>query len=176
MQINPLAIQGAFSLHPTNHHDARGNFVRLFDAALFTTHALHTDFPEHSLSTNLMAGTLRGMHFQRAPHAEIKLIRCSRGKVFDAIVDVRRDSPTYLHHVTLVLDASIPTLLYVPAGCAHGFLTLEDHSELHYMISTPYQPKAQDGLRWNDPLLSIPWPEAPSVISERDQQFPNWQR
>ena len=168
MEFEPLALQGAFLIHLEPKCDARGSFTRLFDAELFARRELATEYPQHNLSRNPAKGTLRGLHYQRSPHAEIKLVRCIRGRIYDVIVDVRESSATYLQHVGVELRADTPAMLYVPEGFAHGFLTLEPDSEVHYLVSHPYTPSAEGGLRWDDPKLHIQWPERVEVVSERD--------
>lgn len=171
MQFEPLFLAGAWRITPEPKVDARGSFTRLIDAAAFAAHGLATDFRQHAVSRSTVRGTLRGMHFQAAPHAEAKLVRCTAGALYDVMVDARPDSLTYLQHVAITLTAETPTLLYIPAGFAHGFLTLADHSEIEYHITQPYFEEAQRGLRWNDPKLGIAWPEDVRVLSERDAGF-----
>jgi dTDP-4-dehydrorhamnose 3,5-epimerase len=171
MQFEPLFLSGAWRITPQPAQDARGSFMRLMDAAAFSEHGIPTHFHQHAVSHNLVRGTLRGMHFQAAPHAEGKLVRCTAGALYDVMVDMRTDSPTYLKHVAATLSANTPTLLYIPAGCAHGFMTLEDNSEIEYHITQPYIEQAQQGLRWDDPKLGIHWPIETQVISPRDANF-----
>ncbi len=152
--------------------DDRGSFTRVYCRDTLVRHGLEPVGDQWSLSQNHRAGTLRGMHYQAPPQMEIKLIRCVAGAVFDAVVDLRRDQPTYGRAFSIALSAAQPTMLYVPRGFAHGFLTLEDNSELLYAISPSYASDAARGIRWNDPELAIPWPHAPTVVSERDSSLP----
>ena len=171
MHFTPLSLAGAWHIQLTPATDARGSFTRVFDAELFVERQLETHFPQQSFSTNLKKGTLRGLHYQEAPHGEVKLVRCSHGALQDVLVDLRADSPTYLRHASVMLSAKTPSVLYLPAGIAHGFLTSEDDTVVEYHISTDYVEQAQRGLRWNDPKLGIHWQGEVQVISERDAGF-----
>ena len=166
----PLA--GSFVVLPTSQDDERGSFGRLFDEALFRARGLDLALSQASFSYNIAAGTLRGMHYQREPWAETKLVRCTRGRVFDVIVDLRAGSETRLGWFGVELDERARNAIYVPAGFAHGFVTLTPDAELHYEISAPYHPGSSAGLRWDDPSVGIDWPVEPSVISARDTAFP----
>jgi dTDP-4-dehydrorhamnose 3,5-epimerase len=166
------AVDGCVIIDVEPQHDDRGLFARTFDAADFERRGLHTTFVQCSVSYNRRAGTLRGLHFQALPHGEVKLIRCIRGRVFDVVLDARPDSPTFARWVSIQLDEENRRSVYVPAGCAHGFLTLTDRSELTYSISTPFLAKAARGVSWNDPDLAIPWPIDPVIISARDRTWP----
>jgi dTDP-4-dehydrorhamnose 3,5-epimerase len=128
------------------------------------------------VSFNHRAGTLRGLHFQRPPAAEAKLVRCTRGRIFDVAVDVRPTSPTFLRHVAVVIDAEERAALYVPEGFAHGYLTLEDGCEVAYQVSDFYTPGAEAGLRWDDPALGIAWPHEVRVVSDKDSSWPDLDR
>lgn len=171
MKIKKLEIEGACLIQPEPIRDERGFFGRIFDVERFREHGLATSFPQWSISFNRAKGTLRGMHYQVEPHPETKLVRCTAGRIHDVIVDLRRDSATYGRWVATELSAENRRTLYVPAGCAHGFLTLEDDSEVGYFISTGYFAELQRGVRWDDPAFGIDWPIQPTVISDRDQQF-----
>lgn len=172
LEFRETALSGAFVIVPISHGDERGSFGRLFDEALFRRRGLDPSLAQASFSYNVAARTLRGMHFQRESWAEAKLVRCTRGTVFDVIVDLRAGSPTRLGWFGLELDEHTRNAIYIPAGFAHGFLTLTPHAELHYQISRPYHPQSSAGLRWDDPVLGISWPVRPEVISERDATFP----
>ena len=163
---------GSFLLTPSAHEDRRGSFGRLFDHDLFRQHGLDPGVAQSSFSFNEDCGTLRGMHYQRAEWAEAKLVRCTRGRVFDVIVDLRTSSPTYLNWFGAELDHLSRNAMYVPADFAHGFITLTPQAELHYQISRPYHPNSAAGMRWDDPALAIDWPIEPAVISDRDATFP----
>jgi dTDP-4-dehydrorhamnose 3,5-epimerase len=171
MQFEPLFLAGAWRIVAPVYTDSRGSFTRLFDRERFAEHGLETEFHQHAVSLSAKRGTVRGLHYQDAPHREAKLIRCTRGSLFDVMVDMRPESPTYLQHYSTTLDASSPTMLYIPAGFAHGFMTLAEDSEIEYHISQPYIENLQRGLRWNDPKLGIAWPLDMTVISPRDEAF-----
>jgi len=171
MRFEPLAVAGAYRIELEPHADDRGFFARTWSAEEFRSRGLNASLVECSISLNRIAGTLRGLHYQAAPHEEAKLVRCTRGSAFDVVVDLRPDSPTFKQHAAVTISADNRTAVYVPEGCAHGFVTLEDATELDYQISTQYAPSHSRGVRWNDPAFSIPWPFAPTCISERDQSF-----
>ena len=172
MILREQAIAGVFSVEPEPAADVRGLFARTFDAAEFAERGLPLAVAEASVSFNARRGTLRGLHLQVAPHEEAKLVRCLAGAVHDVVVDLRAGSPTQLEWLALELSAQRRNAVYVPPGCAHGFLTLEDACELEYLISTPYAPQAAAGVRWDDPAVAIDWPAEPTVISPRDAAFP----
>lgn len=174
MILEATALPGATLVKPETHEDERGLFVRTFDEAAFAAAGLETRFPQHSLSYNRTAGTLRGMHWQEAPHREAKLVRCVRGRLWDAIVDLRPDSPTRLQWLGVELSAENRVALYVPKGFAHGFVTLADDTEVAYLISTPWAPDAAGGARWDDPSFGIRWPRSPAVMSDRDASYPDF--
>lgn len=172
MQFTPLKIHGAWSITPDRMEDDRGWFARVFCEKSFAEHGLETRFVQHSQSFSKHQGTLRGMHFQNEPHPEIKLVSCVQGKIWDVIVDVRRDSPTYLEWMSLELSAENGVQFYVPHGCGHGFQTLSDDVIVHYLISEPYAPGASTGIRFDDPAIAIDWPNPPTVISSKDLEWP----
>lgn len=169
MQFEPLFFVGAWRIIPSPNLDHRGSFTRLFDRERFAAHGLAIDFYQHAVSFSAKSGTVRGLHYQEAPYSEAKLIRCTRGAIYDVMVDVRPESPTYLQHYATTLDASTLDMLYIPVGFAHGFMTLYDESEMEYHISQPYHEALQRGLRWNDPKLAIRWPREMTMISARDE-------
>ena len=171
MRFHATSIDGAWLLELERHEDVRGYFARSWSKAELAERGLNTEVSECSISFNKERGTLRGMHYQIAPHEETKIVTCIRGRIFDAIVDLRPDSSTYLESFGSELSLENGRLLYVPPGVAHGFVTLEPDSYLHYQIGGVYVPADQRGVRWNDPLLSINWPLKPVVISERDAAF-----
>jgi len=157
--------------------DERGWFARTFDAEAFAAHGLEPAVVQCNVSYNARAGTLRGMHFQREPHGEDKLVRCQRGALFDVIVDLRPGSPTRGRWFGVELTPDNGRSLFIPKGLAHGFQTLADDTEVHYQMSTPYVPGAGDGVRWDDPAFGIEWPDAPPggrIISERDAAYPDF--
>ena len=173
MLLTPTTIDGVVVVTPERHSDERGFFARTFCAREFEEAGLRPHVAQANVSYNNHAGTLRGLHFQRPPAAEAKLVRCTRGRVYDVAVDLRPASPSFLRHVGVVLDAEEHNALYVPEGCAHGYLTLEDGCEVTYQVSEFYSPGVEGGLRWNDPALAIAWPAAVRVISEKDANWPD---
>ena len=168
----PTVVQGVFCIEPERHADDRGFFARTFCLHEFEAQRETFRPVQCSTSFNARRGTLRGLHYQAEPFGEEKLVRCTRGAIFDVAVDLRRDSPTFLEAATAVLSPGNGKQLYIPRGCAHGFLTLEDETEVEYMISELFAPEAASGLRWDDPKLHIDWPEHPRVISDRDRNWP----
>ncbi|MBX4918644.1 dTDP-4-dehydrorhamnose 3,5-epimerase [Rhizobium bangladeshense] len=176
MKFVPTAVSGAFVVEVDARSDERGLFARTFDAKSFADRGLVPVYPQCNVSQNHKRGTLRGMHFQADPRPEIKLVRATRGRVFDVALDLRRDSPTYLQWASVELDARSRNAFYIPAGCAHGFLTLEDDCELFYQMSEVFVPELARGVRWDDPAFSIAWPFEPSVISERDAALESYSR
>lgn len=154
--------------------DERGLFARTWCATEFAARGLNPALSQCSVSVNRRRGTLRGMHYQAAPHGEAKLVRVTRGAIHDVALDLRPESPTFLHSFGVVLTASNHTMLYVPEGCAHGFLTLEDDTEVLYQISTAYIPEAARGVRFDDPSFEISWPDTVTVIAPRDRDYPDF--
>jgi dTDP-4-dehydrorhamnose 3,5-epimerase len=174
--FTPTPIPGLFVIELERHVDDRGHFARTYDASLLAEHGLDPTVAQCSTSFNHRAGTLRGLHFQAEPHAESKLVRCTRGAVYDVALDLRPDSPAQLCWYAAELTADNSRGLFIPAGCAHGFQTLEDRSEVLYQISVAYEPSAARGVRWNDPAFAIEWPTPPAhgrVMSERDATYPD---
>ncbi len=175
MIYTPTAVQGAYAITPEFQRDIRGGFARLWDAQEFAAQGLETTVVQCSLSTNARRGTLRGMHYQVAPFEEVKLVRCTRGAIHDVVIDLRPDSSTYLRHVAVELTAENRVAVYVPTGCAHGFQTLTDDTEVWYQISAPFSAEHARGVRWNDPAFKIRWPiTPPAVILERDAAYPDY--
>ncbi|ENR01446.1 dTDP-4-dehydrorhamnose 3,5-epimerase [Brucella ovis IntaBari-2006-46-332] len=172
MHFTPLNINGAWSIEPGRLKDERGWFARVYCEAAFAERKLETHFPQHSLSFSREKGTLRGLHYQNEPHSETKLVTCLQGIVWDVLVDLRPHSPTYRRWAGVELSAENGVQLYIPEGCAHGFQTLTDDVLIRYMISKPYAPDHAAGIRYDDPALDIPWPEKPSVISQKDLGWP----
>ena len=169
MIFRETEIPGAFVIDLERREDERGFFARAWCADEFAAHGLSTRLVQANLSYNESAGTLRGMHFQRAPHEEAKLIRCTRGSLFDAIVDLRPDSPAFKRWIGVELSAENRRALYVPEGCAHGYQTLEDGTESLYLVSEFYAPESEGGVRWNDPAFGIEWPDADNrTLSPKD--------
>jgi dTDP-4-dehydrorhamnose 3,5-epimerase len=177
MRFEETPLAGAWVIEPERSEDERGFFARTFDAAEFARRGLDSRVVQSSTSYNRRAGTLRGMHYQADPHGEPKLIRCTRGAVFDVIVDLREDSATRLRWFGIELSEDNGRSLYVPIGLAHGFQTLADGSEVHYQIGHEYVPEAARGVRWDDPAFAIDWPAAPAggrIISERDRSYSDY--
>lgn len=172
MTLHPTSLHGVFIVDLEPIHDNRGFFARLFEAGEFEARGLNPVVAQTSLSLNRIRGTVRGMHFQRPPAAEAKLIRCISGAVFDVAVDLRPDSPTYLQWTSCELSAVNRRSIYIPEGCAHGFQALEDASEVLYHVSHPYAPALADGVHYQDPALAIAWPLPVTEISERDASWP----
>lgn len=170
MKFEALALAGAWLLRPEPATDARGSFARSFCTREFRAQGLVADFPQHSFSHNVARGTLRGLHYQAHPHAETKVVRCTRGAIYDVIVDLRTDSATRGRWQGVELTADNQLALYVPAGFAHGFITLADACDVHYMIDREHAPGQGRSLRWNDPDLAITWPLQPAVMSDADRQ------
>jgi dTDP-4-dehydrorhamnose 3,5-epimerase len=166
------SLDGAWLVETEPVSDARGFFERTFCVAEFAERRLETSFVQHSMSHTERLHTVRGMHFQDPPHAEVKLVSCIAGALYDVIVDMRSHSRTYLHWVGFELSSSNRRQLYIPAGFAHGFQTLADDTRVSYLISEFYTPEAANGLRFDDPVLAIDWPAPPRAISDRDRQWP----
>lgn len=172
MRFQPTPLAGAYLIETEPNADERGSFARVWCRDEFRQHDLNPDLAQCSTSFNRKRGTLRGLHFQAEPHAEAKLVRCIRGRIYDVIVDLRRGSKTFRQWFAVELSPDSNQSLYVPEGCAHGFQTLEDDSEVLYLISVPYAPGAARGVRWNDPAFGIKWPVAEPILSARDRGFP----
>jgi len=168
-------LPGAFVVDLERREDDRGFFARAWCANEFSDHGLNTRLVQANLSFNDREGTLRGMHFQGEPAAEAKLIRCTRGSIFDAIVDLRADSPTFKRWIGVELSADNRRALYVPEGFAHGYQTLEPETETFYLVSQYYTPEAEGGVRWDDPAFGIEWPNPESpLLSDKDRSWPDF--
>lgn len=172
MKFRPTPLKGAFVVELERIEDDRGFFARSFCQEEFRAHGLSPVVAQCNVSWNRRKGTLRGMHFQAKPHEEAKLVRCTRGAIWDAIVDLREDSPTRLRWHAVELSADNRLALYVPEGFAHGFQTLQDDSEVLYQMAESYRPGLARGIPWNDPKLGIGWPLADPILSERDRGYP----
>jgi dTDP-4-dehydrorhamnose 3,5-epimerase len=171
MIFTETKIEGTFIVEPELLIDDRGFFCRSFCRHEFAQRGLNPEVAQCNISFNLFAGTLRGMHYQDAPHAEEKLVRCTRGNLYDVVIDLRGESPTFKQWIALELSAENWRMLYIPKGCAHGFLTLTDNTEIVYQMSEFYH----RGVRWNDPAFGIEWPEWNRVnISDRDRNWPDY--
>ncbi|SPJ29773.1 dTDP-4-dehydrorhamnose 3,5-epimerase [Falsiruegeria mediterranea] len=172
MKFEPLPLKGAYEIHLERREDDRGFFARMYCDDEFAAQGLNTTWVQMNVSLSREAGTLRGMHFQREPAAEIKLVRCLRGEAFDVIVDLRAGSDTYGQHCHVLLDQDALNAIYVPKGFAHGFQTLSDDTELQYCHSTAYAPGHEGGVNPLDPDLGIAWRRPVTVLSDRDQNLP----
>jgi dTDP-4-dehydrorhamnose 3,5-epimerase len=175
MIFEPAHINGVWTVEPERLEDERGFFARIWDTEVFGRHGLNPRLVQCSVSHNRLRGTLRGMHYQAAPREEAKLVRCTAGAIFDVAVDLRPDSETYLGWFGVELSAENRLALYVPEGCAHGFLTLTDDCEVLYLISEFWASDASRGVRWNDPAFGIRWPGKVAVINERDRTYPDFE-
>jgi dTDP-4-dehydrorhamnose 3,5-epimerase len=171
VRFEPTPIEGAFLVVPAKIEDPRGFFARTFCQEEFAARGLAPCFVQQSISLNPHRGTLRGMHWQAAPHEEAKLVRCTSGRIWDVILDLRPASATYKQHFGVELAASEHAALYIPEGVAHGFLTLVPYSEVFYQMSVPHHPESARGVRWDDPAFGIGWPEPVQVMSERDATY-----
>jgi len=167
-------LRGVFAIHPAPHADERGFFARTWCQREFEAQGLAAQPVQCYLSVSTRRGTLRGMHFQAPPYAEAKLVRCTRGAIYDVVLDLRPQSETFKHWISVVLTASNHEMIYVPEGCGHGFLTLEDDTEVAYQMSQFYDADSARGVRWNDPAFQIAWPEEVAVISDRDRTYPDF--
>ena len=175
MKLTPAGLDGSFLIDLTRIEDDRGFFARLWDEAWAAELGVEIRNVQTNLSTNRHRGTIRGLHWQVAPYGESKLLRCTRGSVFDVAVDLRRGSPTYGRWQGHVLDAEQRTMIFVPVGCAHGYQALEDGAEVSYQVSHPYVAGSEQGLRWNDSTLAIEWPIRDGVItSAKDAAWPDF--
>jgi dTDP-4-dehydrorhamnose 3,5-epimerase len=174
MRIQPTPIGGVYTIDPDVFPDDRGAFLRAWVDEELRALGVDTRIVQCSISTNARRGTLRGMHFQRAPHDCAKTVRVTRGAVFDVALDLRPDSPTFRQWTGTELSAANHRSIYIPEGCAHGYLSLEDDTEVLYFVSTPYRPDHQDGVRWDDRAFGITWPIVPTVLNERDRTYPDF--
>jgi dTDP-4-dehydrorhamnose 3,5-epimerase len=175
MRFTETALPGAYLVDLERREDERGFFARAWAEDEFAAHGLDTRVSQCNLSFNERRGTLRGLHYQVAPHAEVKVVRCTRGAVYDVIVDLRPGSATYLRWIAVELSTENRRVLYVPEGFAHGYQTLEDETETFYQVSVPYAPGAERGVRWDDPAFGIEWPDVEErVMSEKDRTWPDF--
>ena len=175
MTFHETKLPGVFEVHLEPKSDERGFFARCWCEKEFASHGLNPKLVQCNDSFNRRRGTLRGIHYQVLPHSETKLVRCTTGAIYDVVVDLRPQSPTFKNWIAAVLTAANRHMLYVPEGCGHGFLTLEDETEVFYQMSEVYDAASARGVRWNDPAFQIAWPEAIAVISERDRTYPNFE-
>lgn len=173
MTFSETRLAGVFVVGLQKMEDERGYFARSWCREEFSAHGLDDALVQCNVSFNRKKGTLRGMHYQAAPHGESKLMRCTRGALYDVALDLRADSATFLRWVGVELTQDNGKMLFIPKGCAHGFQTLADDTEIFYQMSQLYVPEAARGVRWNDPLFGIRWPEEVRRISERDRDYPD---
>ena len=172
MKIEPLFIQGAFEITATVHADHRGEFSRFYCESTFSDHGLNTRWVQHNRSLTRVRGAVRGMHFQYPPHAEIKLVQCVSGSVYDVLVDLRARSPSYGQWLAVTLEAARHNAVYIPHGVAHGFQALTEDARLIYLHSSTYAPQAEGGVRHDDPDLDIAWPLSVVEVSQKDRSLP----
>jgi len=174
VKFSPTALAGACIIDIEPVPDERGFFARSWCREEFAKHGLNPDLAQCSISFNKKCGTLRGMHYQAKPHEETKVVRCTRGAIYDVIVDLRPESSTFRKWIAVELSADSRRMLYIPAGFAHGFQSLTDDTEVFYQISAPYHPESARGIRWDDPAFGIEWPVMERVISDKDRQYPDF--
>jgi dTDP-4-dehydrorhamnose 3,5-epimerase len=167
-------LKGAFIIELELRKDERGFFARTWCKREFEAHGLVREMVQANVSFNKKRGTLRGMHYQVAPYEEAKLVRCTRGAIYDVIIDLRQDSPTYKQWIGVELTSENYQMIYVPENFAHGFLTLEDNTEVTYQVSQFYSPESERGIRYNDPVFGIKWPIQVEVISDKDKTWPDY--
>ena len=175
MIFHETKLAGVFEIRLEQKTDDRGFFARSWCKREFEEHGLNSAIVQCNISFNHKKGTLRGMHYQADPHQEAKLVRCAQGTVYDVVVDLRRQSPSFKQWVAVVLTAADRNMMYVPAGFGHGLLTLEDRTEVFYQMSEFYHPELSRGVRWNDPALQIKWPSEPIIMSDADRNYPDFE-
>lgn len=176
MILEPLGIPGACLVKPDIKRDSRGTLSRIWCREDFAALGIENEMANCCVVYNDRAGTIRGLHYQREPFAEAKLVRCLTGAIYDVVVDLRENSPTKGCWCSVELTAASNASLFIPKGCAQGYQTLQDETELLYHISTPYQPDYQAGIRWDDPKLAIEWPLPEPILSPRDRALPNFRQ
>jgi dTDP-4-dehydrorhamnose 3,5-epimerase len=175
MIFRETKLKGAFIINLEKIKDERGFFARLFCKKEFKKNGLVSAFVQGNISYNKKKNTIRGMHFQRTPFEEVKLVRCIKGSIFDVIIDLRADSPTYKDWIAVKLIQENYKMLYIPEGFAHGYQTLEDNTEILYLVSEFYSPGYEHGVRWNDPAFGIKWPQVDNIIiSKKDKSWPDY--
>lgn len=174
MNIEPLELEGVYLISSSPMEDERGSFSRTFCEATLRAAGLHHQFPQHNISCNTRHGTVRGMHFQKAPHEEVKIVRCVAGALDDCVVDIRPNSPTRGKSLRIELRAEDNLSLYIPTGLAHGFQTLTDNTTLHYLMGSEYVAGSSAGFRWNDSAFDIKWTLPISAISDKDETWPSF--
>lgn len=167
-------LKGAYIIEPERLVDTRGFFARTWCKREFNAHGLNSNLAQCNISFNKKKGTIRGMHYQVEPFEEAKLVRCTRGAIWDVIIDLKADSPTFKKWYAVELTAENHKMLYIPESFAHGFQALEENTEVFYQMSEYYSPECSRGVRWNDPVFSIEWPEVEIIISDKDRQYPDF--
>lgn len=174
MIFQETKLAGVFEIRVDPHYDERGFFARSWCESEFRSHGLNPRVVQCSISFNRKKGTLRGVHYQAEPHSEAKVVRCTRGAIYDVALDLRPQSPTFKQWFGATLTAENRQMLFIPEGCAHGFLTLADDTEVLYQMSEFYRAESARGLRWNDAAFQIAWPEEVEVVSDRDRMYPDF--
>jgi dTDP-4-dehydrorhamnose 3,5-epimerase len=174
MKFNNTGIDELYTVNINRLEDERGFFGRVFCSQEFDEMNIESRVCQANISYNKLAGTMRGMHYQKTPFQETKFIRCINGSIYDVVIDLRKDSTTYCQSFGVELNDKNRTALFVPKDFAHGFVTLQDDTEVMYMVSQSYVPNAEDGIRWNDPLFSLDWPIEPVVVSSKDNSWPDF--
>jgi dTDP-4-dehydrorhamnose 3,5-epimerase len=172
MIFDETKLAGVFEIHPERRSDDRGFFARTWCQKEFADHGLDARLVQCSTSYNVRKGTLRGMHYQQAPFAETKVVRCTQGAIYDVVLDLRPQSATFREWIAAVLTAENRDMIYIPRGCAHGFLTLAEATEVFYQMSEFYNAESARGVRWDDPAFQIEWPPAERIIIPRDREYP----
>lgn len=171
MLYEETKLKGVFNITIDKKSDERGFFARLWDYNEFKNMGLNTNIVQCNVAFTKKCGTLRGLHYQENPNSETKLLRCTKGSIFNVIVDLRKNSPTYLQWDSLIISEDNYKMRYIPKGFANGVMSLEDNTELFYQVTEFYMPDAERGIRWNDPAINIEWPQTPSFISKKDQSW-----
>jgi dTDP-4-dehydrorhamnose 3,5-epimerase len=174
MTFTETPLEGAWIIDIARIEDERGFFARTWSPDEFAARGLDSTLAQCNVAWNHRRGTIRGMHFQRAPMQEVKIVRCTRGAILDTIIDLRPGSPTFCQWISVELTEDNRRMLYIPFGCAHGYQTLVDGVETYYHVSAPYSPEHSSGVRWNDPRFGLRWPLEPTVISARDRDWPDF--
>jgi dTDP-4-dehydrorhamnose 3,5-epimerase len=175
MTFHDTGLSGVVEIRLTPQRDERGFFARSWCRKEFEERGLSSDLRQCNISFNSRMGTLRGLHYQTAPYPEVKLVRCTKGAIYDVVVDLRPDSRTFKQWIGVLITSTERNMVYVPAGCGHGFLTMDDETEVFYQMSEFYHPELARGARWNDPAFRIAWPREIEVISERDRTYPSFE-
>ncbi len=174
MKLVKTDLEGCYILEIEKKSDERGFFARVWDKKIFKKNHLNENLVQTSISFNKKKYTLRGMHYQNSPYEEVKVVRCTRGKIFDVVIDLRTDSDTFKKWISVELSENNYQMIYIPKGMAHGFQTLEDDTEVFYQISQYYYPEYSKGIRWDDPEFSIKWPSELPILSEKDSKYANF--